>query len=175
MRKNLALGLGLAVTLGAAGVTGAQIAQEGGRAQGAQQQQDSTKRRGPGGPGGFLLRGITLSADQQQKLQALRPARGAQGAPDPQREKVRALMDEARAARQKGDSAGAAAKLQQARTLMSQQRDQFAAQVRAILTAEQRVQFDKNVAEMKQRDAERGQRGFGRGGERGQRGQKGGR
>jgi Spy/CpxP family protein refolding chaperone len=81
---------------------------------------------------------------------------------------VRALMDEARAARQKGDSAGAAAKLQQARTLMSQQRDQFAAQVRAILTAEQRVQFDKNVAEAKQREAERGQRGFG--GERGRKG-----
>jgi hypothetical protein len=38
MRKNLALGLGLAFTLGAAGVTGAQIAQQGGRSpQGAGQ------------------------------------------------------------------------------------------------------------------------------------------
>ena len=88
-------------------------------------------------------------------------------------ERVRALMDEARAVRQKGDSAGAAAKFQQARALMSQQRDQQVAQIRAILTAEQRVQFDRNVAEMKQREAERGQRGFGRDGGRGPRGERG--
>jgi hypothetical protein len=187
MRKQIALGLGLAVTLGAAGVTGAQIAQQGASAKQQVAQQDSTKRRGPGGehgargarrgpggPGGFLLRGITLSADQQKRLEALRPARGEQGAPqDPQRAKVRALMDEARDARQRGDSAAAAAKFQQARTLMTQQREQQVAQIRSILTAEQRVQFDKNVAEMKQREGERGQRGFGPGGERGRRGERG--
>lgn len=171
MRKKIALGLGLAVTLGAAGVTGAQIAQQGASAKQQVAQQDSTKRRGPGG---FLLRGITLSADQQKRLEALRPARGEQGAPqDPQRAKVRALMDEARDARQRGDSAAAAAKFQQARTLMTQRREQQVAQIRSILTAEQRVQFDKNVAEMKQREGERGQRGFGPGGERGRRGERG--
>ncbi|MFL5583018.1 MAG: Spy/CpxP family protein refolding chaperone [Gemmatimonadaceae bacterium] len=184
MRKKIALGLGLAVTLGAAGVTGAQIAQQGASAKQQVAQQDSTKRRGergargerrgPGGPGGFLLRGITLSADQQKRLEALRPARGEQGAPqDPQRAKVRALMDEARDARQRGDSAAAAAKFQQARTLMTQQREQQVAQIRSILTAEQRVQFDENVAEMKRREGERGQRGFGPGGERGRRGERG--
>lgn len=61
--------------------------------------------------------------------------------------------------------------MQRNRQVMEQAREQHIAAVRNILTAEQRVQFDKNVAEMKQRQAKRGER-FGRKGERGPRGQR---
>ena len=129
-------------------------------------------RRGPGGPGGMLLRGITLSDAQRQQLQALRPARGGQD--DAAREQTRTLMDEARAARQRGDTAAASARFTQLRAQREQQRDRDVAAMRNVLTAEQRRQFDANVAEMKQCEQDRSQnRGFGRGGRDGQRGRDG--
>ncbi|WP_284348340.1 Spy/CpxP family protein refolding chaperone [Roseisolibacter agri] len=129
-------------------------------------------RGGPGGPGSMLLRGITLTDAQKQQLQALRPARGGQN--DAAREQTRKLMDEARAARQRGDTAAANARFTQLRTQMQQQRDRDVAAMRNVLTAEQRKQFDANVAELKQREQDRPQeRGFGRGGRGGRDGQRG--
>lgn len=46
----------------------------------------------------------------------------------------------------------------QRRTQMEQARAQHIVAVRNIFTAERRIQFDKNVAELKAREAERGQR-----------------
>jgi hypothetical protein len=136
MRKNpIIMGLALALTLGASGLAAAQGTARPERSYGAQQ--DSGFRRGPGGrggPEGMLLRGITLSADQQTRLQQLADSRRKQfEAEHPQG----------------GGSQGADAQGRQ------QRREQHVAAIREILNADQRVQFDKNLAEMKARGAER--------------------
>ena len=104
----------------------------------------------------MLLRGITLSADQQQKLADLRTRerqawekdhpRGANG------------QNGADARPQRGDSAAFAAR----RAEMEKRFEQRIADVRNILTADQRTQFDKNVAELKAHRAENGGRFGGR-------------
>ena len=165
MRKTILMGLGLAVTLAGAGA-----AQQAGQGAPRRAKSDSAKgerfeKRG-GGPDGFLLRGITLTDAQKNELKALRTS---------QQEKVKASrgggdnqMNEAREARQRGDTAAARAIMQRNRLAMEQARAQHVAAVRNILTAEQRTQFDKNVAELKQREPGRGDRV-------GARGKKGGR
>jgi protein CpxP len=150
MRKNsLITAFALALTLSAAGVASAQGV-------GADRPRDSQQdgvRRGPGGPEGMLLRGITLSADQQARVKALGDAQRQQW------EAERAQRGNAGAQRERGDTAGMGAR----RAEMQQRRDQRIAALRAVLTPDQQVQFDKNVAEMKAR-------GPGRGGERPDRG-----
>jgi hypothetical protein len=87
------------------------------------------------------------------------------------REKNRAQLEELRAARQRGDTAAVRKAFEARRDLMLQEREQHVAAIRSILSAEQRVQFDKNVAELKTRMAERGARpGKGMRGQRGPRG-----
>jgi hypothetical protein len=134
MRKNsVIMGLALALTLGATAAATAQGTTRPERPYGAQQ--DSGSRRGPGGrggPEGMLLRGITLSADQQTRMQQLAESRRKQSGGE----------------RPSGDDAQ-----------REQRRNERIASIRAILTDDQRVQFDKNVAEMKARGAERGRGG----------------
>jgi len=162
------MGVALALTLGAAGVASAQSTDRPERPRSAQQ--DGGERRGPGGPGGergrggpdaMLLRGITLSADQQAQVQSLRERQRAQ------MEAGRAQGAERRAPRERGDTTGLGAR----RAEMEQRREQHAAALRSILTDEQRTQFDRNVAQMRERAAERGRdggarAGRGRGGDR---------
>jgi Spy/CpxP family protein refolding chaperone len=153
--RTLTTALALALTVAAS--AGAQSTDRGPRAERPRgEQQDSVGRRGRGGPERMLLRGITLSADQQTKLADLqrrereqfdanRPRRdggpnGQNGADRPQR--------------QRGDTTGMAAR----RAEFEKRFEQRIAEVRNILTADQRVQFDKNVAEMKARRAEHGGR-----------------
>jgi hypothetical protein len=145
-KSSLITAFALALTLGTAGVASAQgVGAD--RPRDAQQQGD---RRGPGGRGGpeqMLLRGITLSSDQQtriktlgdgwrQQMEAERAQRGASGAQP----------------RERGDTTGMGAR----RAQMQQRRDQHIAALRSVLNADQQVQFDKNVAEMKARGPERG-------------------
>ena len=66
---------------------------------------------------------------------------------------------DARPRREPGDTAGFAAR----RAEMEKRFDARIAAVRNILTADQRTQFDKNVAEMKAHRAENGGRFGGRG------------
>jgi Spy/CpxP family protein refolding chaperone len=121
-------------------------------------QQDSIGRRGnrgPRGPEGMLLRGITLSAEQRTKLAELRRSERAQfdaKRPDGANGRTGAV----RPRRERGDTTGMAAR----RAEMAKRFDQRIATVREILTADQRTQFDKNVAEVKARRAE-GKGGFG--------------
>jgi len=103
---------------------------------------------GQGGPGGgrmvmnaqrmteMLFKDITLTADQQAKLKEV------QEKYDPQMAKMR---EEMMAARQSGQQLGPEA-MQKMQALRTEQRDAM----RAILTPEQQVTFDKNVAEMPQ-------------------------
>ena len=179
MRKSIIMGLGLAVSL--AGAAAAQ-----------QQAPDSARRgehgdhRGPGGPGGpggrfggrgpggLLLKDISLTESQKAQLKTLRESQRSRM--DANRDAMKQQFDEARAARQRGDTTAARAIMEKNRQAMEANRAQEIAAIRNILTADQRVQFDKNVAELKQREAqrgERGERGFGKGGRGERRGRPG--
>ena len=152
-RHTLALGLGLALSIAGSQFAGAQSTDAGRPKAGHQEGRGRGGRDGDrrGGPGGFLLRGITLSDAQKAQLQKLQ-------------EQDRAHL---LALREKGDTAAVRARMTALRTQMDQERDRRSAAIRNILTAEQRVAFDKYVAEAKQREAARGERGkgFGRRGE----------
>jgi LTXXQ motif family protein len=103
----------------------------------------------------MLLRGITLSAEQRTKLAELRRSERAQF--DAKRPNgANGRTGAVRPRRERGDTTGMAAR----RAEMAKRFDQRIATVREILTADQRTQFDKNVAEVKARRAE-GKGGFG--------------
>ena len=142
MRSNTVItAFAFALAVGTAGVAGAQGA---GRAEGPRAAHDSTHRGGfegrghRGGPEHMLLRGITLSADQQAQLKSLGERRR-------QEWEAQRKDGQARPERQRGDTTGLGA----LRAKMEQQREQHLAEIRNILTPDQRVQFDKNVAELK--------------------------
>ena len=151
----------LALTLAAASVASAQGAGQNRaeRQRGAQADSGRFVRGGRGGPEGMLLRGITLSesqktriaelnAQQRKQMEANRPKRDGNQAARPQRER--------------GDTAGMGARREQ----MLKAREQHIASIRAILDNDQRVQFDKNVAELKSRVGQGGRGGEGFGGHR---------
>ena len=169
MRKNtIALALALALSAGVASAQSTQPSSPN-RDRGAWQKDGGERgmRGGRRGPEGMLLKGITLSDAQKAQLQSLR--KDEQAKREGSRDQFRSAMDDARAARQRGDTAAARARMQALRSQMDQQREREFSAIRNILTADQRAQFDANVAAMKQRQAERGDRGerWGRGGERG--------
>jgi Spy/CpxP family protein refolding chaperone len=147
------MGLGLALVAGAAGAAAAQSAQR------PNARPDTTQRdhrrwdgeRGGrrGGPDAMLLKGITLTDAQKTRIKALREERKAEM--QKTREQFGAVMQEARAARERGDTATAHAKMAQVRGQMEKQREHEIATLRTILTAEQQKQLDTNIAAMKER------------------------
>lgn len=175
MRKTILAGLGLALSL--AGVAAAQ--QPDRSAARRERAGDERGFRGRGGPDGFLLKGITLTETQRDQLAQLRKSQRDQMAS--RRDELGKQREAVRAARQKGDTAAVRQLVQQQRFAMEQTRQQHIAAVRNLLTPDQRVQFDKNITELQQRMAKRGEQGAraGRGpasernfrGQRGQRGQ----
>ncbi len=171
MRKTtIGAGLALALSLGAAAsaqTAGGPGGERAAREQGAAH--DSIRPRGPRGDraragdrqrdrqrgaDGFLLRGITLSADQQAKVAELRERQREQFAAERKARTERGTQAPRgeRGARQPRDTAAIAAR----RAEMEKRRDQHVSELRAVLTDAQRDQFDRNVAEMKARAAERG-------------------
>ena len=163
MRKSIIMGLGLALSL--AGVAAAQ--QSGTEA--PRHERGEGQRGGPGGRfgkggQGLLLKDITLSDAQKAQLKQLHESQKTSMKAN--HEAMKKQFDEARAARQRGDTATARAIMERNRPAMEAARAQELAAIRNILTADQRMQFDKNVAELKQREAERGQR-VGQNGQRG--------
>jgi len=162
MRKSIFMGLGLALSL--AGVAAAQQA-----GSSAPRRDRGDEQRGPGGRfgqggQGLLLKDITLSDAQKAQLEQLHESQKANMQAN--HDAMKKQWDEMRAARQRGDTAAARAIMERNRPAMEAARAQQLAGIRNILTADQRVQFDKNVAELKQREAQRGQRV----GQKGQRG-----
>src|SRR3954467_6379089 len=142
MRKTMmASALGLALSLGAVGVASAQATQQ------PQRQEHGERGMRRRGPGGELLKGITLTADQKARLQDLRKN-------EKPNDQVKKAMEDARAARQRGDTAAARAQMQALRPQMEQARERQGGPMRSILTPEQAKQFDANVASWKQRAAE---------------------
>src|SRR4051812_47107360 len=163
MRKQIFAGLGLALSLAA--IAGAQQPADSAHRRGDRDGQWEGRRGGKGGPmGGLLFKDITLNDAPKAQLKNLRESERSKM--EGTREARKAEFEQVRAARQKGDTAAVRAFMQKNRQAMEQQRSQEFAAIRNILTADQRVQFDKNVAELKQRDAQRGER-FGREGGRG--------
>jgi Spy/CpxP family protein refolding chaperone len=143
MRKTMmATAFGLALSLGAVGVASAQATQQ---PQRHEQGERGMHRRGPGGE---LLKGINLTADQKARLKELRKN-------DKPNEQFRKAMADARAARQRGDTAAARAQMKALRPQMEQERAQQMSAIRSILTPDQQKQFDANVATWKQHAAER--------------------
>ena len=141
----LALALTVAATAGAQGVDRQDRPSRPERAQ-----QDTSFRRGmrgARGPEAMLLRGIDLSPAQRQQLAQLREqARTEWEANRSRRDEGRGPDASApRPRRERGDTAGMAAR----RAQMEQRFEQRIAAIRGILTAEQRTQFDRNVAELK--------------------------
>jgi Spy/CpxP family protein refolding chaperone len=167
MRRSVLIAFGLAAAM--AGTAAAQAPRgdtlRQPRADGARPERFD--RRG-GGPDGFLLRGITLSETQKTQLDQLRTSERQRM--EATRTAGKARVEQVREARQRGDTAAMRAEGQKRREEMQRMREQHVAAVRAILTPEQRVQLDKNVAELKQREAQKGSR-LGKGGRPGGRGQ----
>lgn len=105
------------------------------------------RRVGPGDPGGrggpgargeqMALRAITLSADQQQRIDAIRA-------------RYRTEMEQMRQ-QAPGDR-------EAMRTHMREMMEKQQGEIRAVLTADQQRQFDRNVAEMRARMEQGGDR-----------------
>src|SRR5437763_10517990 len=84
MRKTMmATAFGLALSLGAVGIASAQSTQQ------PQRQEQGERGMRRGGPGGELLKGITLTADQKTRLQDLRKS-------EKPNEQVKKAMEDAR-------------------------------------------------------------------------------
>lgn len=155
MRKSVLMGLGLALSL--AGTVAAQQGQDGQRPPRGERGGQFEGRRG--GPDGLLLKDIVLTESQRTQIAQLNKAQREKM--DATREKGRGQFEDVRAARERGDTAAVRKAMQQRRQVMEQERTQHIAAIRSVLTVQQRVQFDKNVAELKQREADRAQRGDG--------------
>ena len=153
MRRSILVGLGLALSV--AGTAVAQQPQDGQRSRrGSDRAGQMDGRRGA--PDGLLLKDITLTEGQRTQIAQLRSAQ--RETMQANREKNKVQFDELRAARQRGDTAAVRVAIEARRVAMQQERERHIAAVRNLLTAEQRVQFDKNVAEMKTRVVQRSER-----------------
>ncbi len=108
---------------------------------------------------GQLFRGITLSDAEKANLKAVR----AKYAPQIKalRAELKPKLLEARAARQRGDTAALKALWQQSSAQRDQTKQLLMAErndIRAALTPEHQPTFDANVARLKQRIAQRAQK-----------------
>ena len=99
---------------------------------------------GPPKSGQGLFKDITLTADQQKRIDSVWKSN------EPMREQMRSQMEKG----QRPDSA--------MRQHMMQMREQTNKTYRSILTADQQKTFDKNVAEMKERMMQMGPAGEGK-------------
>lgn len=102
-----------------------------------------------------LFRGITLSDAEKASLKAIHGKYAVEA--KSARESLKPAMQEARAARQKGDTAAARAvweRNQAGRDRMVELRTRERTEIRAALSVEHQKQFDANVQQLAQRRAE---------------------
>ena len=123
-----------------------------------------------GGERGGALRGLKLSDAEQAKVKAIHTKYAAEG--KTLRESMKPAMQEARALRQKGDTAGLRAlwdKNKAGRDQMQALQVRQQAEIRTALTPENQKLFDTNVQEQAKRRAEWAKNGKagGHGGRRG--------
>ncbi len=99
-----------------------------------------------------LFKGVKLSEQQKAQIKAINQKYQAQA--KQAREALRPAMQEARADRQKGDTAAARAVFERNRPQFEQMRkarEQELQEIRGVLTPDQQKQFDANVAQLKAR------------------------
>lgn len=166
MKKSILIGLGLAVSVASTAIAQAPDTNrgKGPKGQRGESGQMDGRRGGRGGPDGLLLKGITLTEGQRTQIAQLRKTQREQL--DTKRNASKGDLGKLREAHARGDTAAIRGAKEQRRAVLEQERLQNIAAIRNILTAEQRVQFDQNVAELQAREAERGEKGKrpGRGG-----------
>lgn len=148
------LALGALMLVGVAGISAAQSTT-------APQKADSGFRhRGPRGGGEMRGRGefgrdLNLTDAQKAQIKAIRDKYKPQN--EAARTQAKPFMEAAKAARQKGDTAAFRSNIEKARQIGQSVRAQETAEIRNILTPEQRAKFDAKVA---QRGAKGGHKGW---------------
>ena len=151
MRKSRVIGFGVASLVSTASLAQAQASAPGARTE----RHDAGRAIEAGQGRRGLFRGITMNDAEKAHVKQNHPKYSAEA--KTLRESLRPAMQDARAARQKGDSAGVraawsktAGDREKLRALMDRER----AEIRAALTPEHQQTFDANVKQLEQRRAE---------------------
>src|SRR3954468_2697204 len=147
------LALGALMLVGAAGVAAAQSTATPTRPD------SGAYRRGPRAGGEFRARkggrdfyaDLNLTAAQKAQIKTIREKYKTQF--QSLRTQQKPLMDAARAARQKGDTAAFRSNMQQVRALSQPIQAQESSEIRSVLTPEQQTKFDARQKEMANRRA----------------------
>jgi Spy/CpxP family protein refolding chaperone len=164
MSSVRALALGALMIVGVAGVSAAQSTAT------PRSRSDSSYRRGPHagqmrgrmGPGGGEF-GRDLNLTDAQKAQVKTIHQKYQPQNEALRTQAKPFMDAARAARQKGDTAAARSNMLKARQVMQggqSTHTQEMADIRGILTPDQRAKFDARQKTMSERRAKGANKGW---------------
>jgi Spy/CpxP family protein refolding chaperone len=161
MRKSRVIGFVVATLVSTASLAHAQSSAPSTR----HERHAAGQLNGKKGHGG-LFRGITLSDAEKARIKQIHTKYSPEV--KPLRESLRPAMQDARAARQKGDTAGMKAawdKTAGDRAKLRGVMDRERAEIRTALAPENQRTFDANVKQMEQRRAEGGKHG--KGGRRG--------
>jgi Spy/CpxP family protein refolding chaperone len=161
MRKTRVIGFVVASLVSVASLAQAQSASPNARQERRAEGRGIEGRAGREGRGG-LFRGITLSDAEKARIKQVHEKYGTEA--KALRESLRPAMQDARAARQKGDTAGVkaawsrtAGDREKLRALMDRER----AEIRTALTPDNQRLFDANVKQLEQRRAEMKKQGKG--------------
>lgn len=162
------LALGALLVVGVAGVSAAQTpvtpkprADSGYDRRGDRPDRQFRKGR-PGREGRGFGRDLNLTEAQKAQIKTIRQKYQPQN--KAVRDRAKPFMEAARAARQKGDSAAFRTNMEQARQVMQggqSVRTQEQAEIRAILTPDQRTKFDAHQKLAAERRAKGGEKGWG--------------
>ena len=161
MRKSRVIGFVVASLVSAASLAQAQTASPNARQERRAEARGIEGRAGREGRGG-LFRGITLSDAEKARVKQVHEKYRTEA--KALRESLRPAMQEARTARQKGDTAGVKAawnKTEGDRVKLRALMDRERAEIRTALTAENQQKFDANAKQLEQRRAEMTKRGKG--------------
>src|SRR5256714_14496859 len=151
------LALGALMLVGVAGISAAQSTTA------PQNRPDSgSYRRGPRGGGGSrgreFGRDLNLTDAQKAQIKAIRDKYKPQN--EAARTQARPFIDAARAARQKGDTVAFRSNMEKARQVGQSVRTQETAEIRNVLTPDQRTKFDARQKEMADRRGKGGHKGW---------------
>ncbi len=154
------LALGALMLVGAAGISAAQSTTA------PQTRPDSGSYRGPRaggefggrkGPGRDFMAELNLTDAQKAQIKTIREKYKPQN--EAARTQAKPFIDAARAARQKGDTAAFRSNMEKARQVGQSARAQETAEIRNVLTPEQRTKFDARQKERADRWAKGGRKG----------------
>ena len=112
------------------------------------------------GPGRDFFADLNLTDAQKAQIKAIRQKYQPQN--EAARTQAKPFIDAARAARQKGDTAAFRSNMEKARQVGQSVRTQETAEIRSVLTADQRTKFDARQKEKAERRGKGGKRGWGK-------------